>query len=642
MRLLQKIMRKCSYKRQTSQKAELDHIVSDLEYINASNSREYMSLIRRLKRIDDEIIHYGISMAEMPLIVYLLSLKHDGQVKIELKGQDGEIYIGGRYIANMSYLAVYIHFIEVREGILHIEGNVSQPAILQDRCSFGIFNNGQAVKCELFDRGLDLKKGSNVYEIRTAYTADIELSPEGNRIVFCNYIDGHECIYGKINAMRFSPVADCIDQQYCIRDGEILYIERNELCCKKADDIMIQQHEEEFQKELLANHEAKAKWAISLRTEYFDRRKNKKKPIWLFMDRSDRADDNAEALYRYVRGRDEIEAYFIIKRDTKDWKRLQPLGNIIEANSREHLMLVLLADYIISSQANGIVENPFWGDAEFVRDLYHQAKIVFLQHGVIKDDMSRTLNRYNTNFTGFITSSPGEWRSILEYPYFYSKEQVWLTGLPRFDLLYNNPQNYILIMPSWRQGLMCQEWDEDADNMVWKLRTGFLKSNYVKKYCSLLNNKALKAACKEYGYKLAFMPHALMEPYIDNFIQDNECEYWDSNKSYRDAFAEGNLLVTDYSSVAFDFAYLQKPILYYQFDKEQFFQEHTYKQGYYDYENDGLGEVAYKEKELVQFIIGYMSRECKVKEKYKKRMQETFEYGDKNNCERVYERLMGL
>ena len=50
-------------------------------------------------------------------------------------------------------------------------------------------------------------------------------------------------------------------------------------------------------------------------------------------------------------------------------------------------------------------------------------------------------------------------------------------------------------------------------------------------------------------------------------------------------------MLTDYSSVAFDFAYLRKPIVYAHFDKEAFFSgEHSYTAGYFDYERDGFGE----------------------------------------------------
>lgn len=621
------------------QKMQLEGIIFDLENKNLSNREEKEVLSSRIKKIADSVIHYSISMAEMPLILYLFSLKYD-ELRVIPKERDCELYFGKRYIADMSYLAVYIHFIEIKGEYLYIEGNVSQPFVLKERCSFGIKNNGKDIACRLFERGLDLKKGSNIYEIRTGYSAKIKLDDGVNAIEFSNYIDGHECMYGKINAMRFSPIADCIRYQYCLREGKILYIDGNVLYCKnvKKEEVLLQ--EAMFRKELLTNHIEQADWTISLREEYFARVKIKNKPIWIFMDRMERADDNAEALYRYVKKIDSVDSYFIIKRNTKDGKRLIPFGNIIEANSKEHLLLVLLADYIISSQANGIVENPFWNKAEYVRDLYHQAKIIFLQHGVIKDDMSLTLNRYNTNFAGFITSSPKEWSSILEYPYFYTEKEVWLTGLPRFDLLYENSKKYILVMPSWRQGLMYQEWDVSTNNMIWKLRDDFLESDYAKKYRSLLRNHKLKHVCEKYGYRLAFMPHALIEPYIDKFVEQNECVYWDNNKSYRDAFAEGNLLVTDFSSVAFDFAYLKKPIIYYQFDKEQFFKEHTYRKGYYDYEKDGFGEVVYQENILVQLIIEYIEHDCKLKDKYRERIERTFAYFDKNNCKRVCEYLL--
>ena len=46
----------------------------------------------------------------------------------------------------------------------------------------------------------------------------------------------------------------------------------------------------------------------------------------------------------------------------------------------------------------------------------------------------------------------------------------------------------------------------------------------------------------------------------------------DSSYSYKDIFAQTDLMITDYSSVAFDFAYLRKPIVYSQFDRDSFFQ----------------------------------------------------------------------
>lgn len=304
--------------------------------------------------------------------------------------------------------------------------------------------------------------------------------------------------------------------------------------------------------------------------------------------------------------------------------------------------MAMLADYIISSQCNGVVENPFWEKSEFFRDLYHKPKLVFLQHGVIKDDMSRTLNRFHTNFTGFVTSTQAEYRSILDYPYFYSEREVWLTGLPVFDELEDKSKKIILLMPTWRQGLMHQEWNDESHNMQWKPVGNVEDSEYFRRYDSLLHNRTLLEACRKAGYQIAFMPHPLLEPYVSRFADAGEILLWDSTKSYREAFGEGSLLVTDYSSVAFEFVYLNKPVLYYQFDREEFFREHTYRKGYFDYERDGLGEVCCTEKELVQQICKYLENHCQLEEKYGKKIADLYPERDGKACERLYTQIKNV
>ena len=626
------------YKRQ---KQLLFEVVDELEKNDISDAMHRGVIMQKLDKVSKNVILDNVSMAYLPFIIYLLDLKYKGNIKIFPLKDDCVIQAGGKEIARMSYLAVYIHFIDVKDDVLHIEGNVSWPTVFKDRCSFGVKNNGENAKSLLHEGGLDLKKGVNTYETRTAFSVAIQLKTTDNRITFSNYIDDKECRYGKINSMRFSPVADCIKHQYCLRDGWILYIEGNELFCEKATDEKIRKYEQEFVEELMRTHGEKAQWAKLLREEYFNDIKKKDKPIWLFMDRIDRADDNAEVLFKYVKKHHkDIDAYFIIEKNTKDYNRLKHLGNVIELNSRQHLLLVLMADYIISSQANGVVENPFWDDAEFFRDLYHQGKIIFLQHGVTKDDMSITLNRYNTNCYGFITSTVAEHNSFIGEPHYYRENEIWLTGLPRFDELYNDSQKYILLMPSWRKSLMEQVWCEEKNAMIWQVKDDFLQSDYVKNYNAIISSEKLRDACIRYGYRLAFMPHALMEPYIDKFERTEHCIYWDSKKSYREAFAEGDLLITDYSSVAFDFAYLRKPVIYYQFDKESFFKGHTYTKGYYDYERDGFGPVVYEKDKLIDILIEYMKKGCKMENVYNERVEHCFAYNDQNCCKRICDRLL--
>ena len=98
---------------------------------------------------------------------------------------------------------------------------------------------------------------------------------------------------------------------------------------------------------------------------------------------------------------------------------------------------------------------------------------------------------------------------------------------------------------------------------------------------------------------------------IEFFEQNEDVLFWKISKSYREVFAESEMIITDYSSVAFDFAYLEKPVIYTQFDSEEFFNgEHVYTKGYFDYEHDGFGEIAYNlETTMIKIIASVFLRE---------------------------------
>ena len=128
---------------------------------------------------------------------------------------------------------------------------------------------------------------------------------------------------------------------------------------------------------------------------------------------------------------------------------------------------------------------------------------------------------------------------------------------------------------------------------------------------------------------------------------DAEIYNFDSNieivndRSSDELNAKTNLMITDYSSCVFDFAYLRKPVLYIQFDKETFFKNHSFVgEGYFDYERDGFGEVEYDMDSAVDRIIEYMKTDCELKDKYRERIDKFFEFSDNKNCERIYEHII--
>jgi CDP-glycerol glycerophosphotransferase (TagB/SpsB family) len=84
---------------------------------------------------------------------------------------------------------------------------------------------------------------------------------------------------------------------------------------------------------------------------------------------------------------------------------------------------------------------------------------------------------------------------------------------------------------------------------------------------------------------------------------------------------------------------MKKPVIYTQFDKNNLYSTHYYKEGDFSYERDGFGEVLYDYEDSVKAILSYIEKGGGMEDKYKKRVDEFFVKRDHNNSKRVYEAI---
>ena len=398
-----------------------------------------------------------------------------------------------------------------------------------------------------------------------------------------------------------------------------------------------------FLKGLLGKKEKAAYKAVILRLLYRMYILFPHKEIWLICDRVDKADDNGEAFFEYVcqQKNKKIKSVFAVSKISTEYSRIKKIGKVVKPAGWLYKWYHLCGAKIISSQGEDSVFHPFGIYSLYYADLIQKSKFIFLQHGVICNDLTDWLRKYNKNIHMFVTTTMPETNSILEYDYGYTSEIVKPLGLPRYDKLYHEEKKYITFLPSWRAYLVGIKDNQTGKHNVLK---GFEKSGYYKMYSSVLSNRNLIDFAKSKGYIIRFMSHPNMSECTKLLEMDENIQIMTmGDYTYRQIFAETSLLITDYSSVAFDFAYLRKPVLYYQFDYNEFYSgKHTLNSGYFEYEEDGFGEVIYQEEKLADIIIEYIQNECALKEKYKKRINDTFIYEDKNNCKRIYEAICEL
>ena len=379
---------------------------------------------------------------------------------------------------------------------------------------------------------------------------------------------------------------------------------------------------------------------IKLRNNYFFYQKNNKNKYietWLINDKLNKAGDNGEYFFRFLKLKkpERLRYYFVIKKNCSDYKRLESFGNILDFGTEEYLNKFLISNKIISSISDSWVDNPFNSDQNYLRDLYN-FEFIFIQHGIIKDDLSKFLNRITRNFKLIITSSKKEYKAILDYKYHYNINNIKLIGLPRFDNLKNlqqsiNKEKIILFAPTWRMYIK-GTFNSFTFESIYSIN--FNKTNYFNFYNNLINDELLLSHMKKYNYTGIFCLHPYFSKQWKDFKKNalfSILQFCD----YQTLLAKSSLLITDYSSIFFDFAYLKKPIIYILFDYNEYRNNH-YPEGYFNYKIHGFGPVCYETKSTINKIISMITKNCLIEKYYLRRIYKFFNYKDDKNCDRLF------
>lgn len=366
------------------------------------------------------------------------------------------------------------------------------------------------------------------------------------------------------------------------------------------------------------------------------------KDIWLFEEKPLEARDNAFYLYKYVKeNHPEICSYYVIRKGSPDIEKIKHYGTTINTGSLKHYIYWMAAKYSINSQQFGAAPYPTDVHYKLKRMCRKGQKTIFLQHGIIKDDMIG-LHYERTRFDLFVCSAPREYEQIKDV-FGYPPNKVKLLGMCRYDALKKNKEKTrnILVMPTYRVWMRPHKtYAEATQEEANKFRT----SMFYNKYKDLLSNETIINFLEFHNYKLVFYLHYSFQPYTRCFKELENSTIIIADRSHYDVqklLINSDLLITDFSSVYFDYAYMEKPVVYYQFDEEEY-RKKQYSNGYFSYSSDGFGPVYHKENELVAYIIDRINNNCELEAKYLERVNKFFEIRDYKNCERNFNAIIDL
>ena len=339
-------------------------------------------------------------------------------------------------------------------------------------------------------------------------------------------------------------------------------------------------------------------------------------------------DINAYYIFEYYIKKNITDAYYVINFQSELYKSLlikNQTDNLIPINTSDYIYDIIYP-YLLNSKI--IVNSFIYMDIQRLVSKVSYLKYLFITHalGYFKTKVIYVqFNNLIKNKRNIIVSSFYEYekyKKILNY----NESYMYKAGLPRYDRFESTHKNIsenncILISFTYRK----------YNNEVYK--NSLFKKNLEK----LLNDTTLISFLKNKSIDIIYIQH-----HYDNLrkrpFDPNEFRYIKyKNQTFLSHYIEQcSLFITDFSTICFDFMFLNKPVLFYLIDlKDKInFEERQYMK--YDKNNNiYFGNVFSERNSLIKKIKYYANRNFELEDKLKKKYESIFYY-KKNITEKIF------
>lgn len=435
----------------------------------------YINLIFILQNIDDDVI-YNQKNIQNQLKTHIFFLKYLGNDYLANCDYKYRKQVYDDIIDKLSLNQVFIDIFEIKNDVIYISGFITT-----------FFNKKGKVFAFVNDKIFETKELE--YPQRDRFSLNFEYAFNNDFEIYIPIISKNIKIQFKTEAndfkdleIKFSrPCRLSNTSKYLLSKNHIAKVKGSTITVKPKNWIRVLKNEISTIYTMLRETNQGWRTGVIFRIVYFIVYPFfSSKRIWIFMDLPYLADDNGINLFKYAVGvDDDIEKVFVLNKDNFAFDDISQIGKTIEYGSIKHRIYTLFAEKVISSHPDNGLVYPFWGNYPFLSGLV-KFKLVFLQHGITKDNISRWLNKSDKNISLIVTASKLELESFFKYHYNYHRDVPQLLGFPRYDAL-EKKEDYreIVIMPSWRRYFHHSTKEK------------ILKSNYFKIYNTLINDHSL-------------------------------------------------------------------------------------------------------------------------------------------------------
>ena len=278
-------------------------------------------------------------------------------------------------------------------------------------------------------------------------------------------------------------------------------------------------------------------------------------------------------------------------------------GEVVRYNSLKHFYYLAKSKYWIFNsktpaymykKSNQVYLQTWHGTPlkKLARDIEIGEDATFYRTKMSKDDMVKTYDQDVEKYDYLI--SPNEYSTEKFISAFgVGRDKIIETGYPRNDILTNynkelveNIKNGLGIDDSKKVILYAPTW---RDNVYDVKGYSFTPKVDFKKWREVLGD----------DYFIIYKPHYLIVNNIDQEGLEDFIYFSKATDSINELYLASDLLITDYSSVFFDYSILKRPMLFYMFDLDDYDEN---IRGFYIDINDLPGPIIQDEDILLRNI----------------------------------------
>ena len=352
--------------------------------------------------------------------------------------------------------------------------------------------------------------------------------------------------------------------------------------------------------------------------------------VLMYEKEASRYEESASVVFAKLMKRDAKNVFYVIDKNSPDYEKIPTAyrKHVIAKHSFKHLVHFFASHRFIGTETLGHAIQLRCANRLVLRKLSaRNLEYIFLQHGVmymISLDSDQRTGFYKQDYKKHkvVVSSKLEADHFIKYAGFKRKD-LWVTGLAKFDQSqHDTDADKIVIMPTWRR------WEANL------AATDFTATEYYR-----MIRKMIKNVPKELRKKLIVMPHPLMLKALESAPKNPLCKYLPKGKwTYDGVLRECRLLITDYSSVAYDAFYRGANVIFCWGEKKHCMKRYGENAHLMLTKKLAFGPVCKNYDELSAAITEiYGTKQAR---RYINRYRKIVKYHDNHNANRVVRRII--